>query len=272
MSLYGEVQKEVIQATLANDFGIEIAFRETTMIYVERLAGTGSAVEVLQADTHPFSATVGLIVEPAAAGSGIEFRIDVHPRDIPLYIYKTTENFTEAMAQYVRDTLRQGLHGWQVTDCVVTMNRCKYYVGDGPTKQVLATQRTQRTTAAAFRKLTPLVVMHAVKRAGVVVCEPMTRVTVEIPVPTMGGVLAALAQLGASVATPTVRGELSVLEAVLPAAQVHSLRQQLPWLTSGEGVVEAACGGYQPVRGISPSRPRTGSNPLDPKEYIRKVW
>ncbi|MGO8957004.1 MAG: GTP-binding protein [Streptosporangiaceae bacterium] len=268
VSLYGEVQKEVIQATLANDFGIGVTFRETTMLYIERLAGTGSAVEVLQADTHPFSATVGLRVEPAPAGSGIRFRLDVHPRDVPLYIYKTTESFAEAMTQYVRDTLRQGLHGWRVTDCVVTMNRCNYYVGDGPGKQVLA---TERTTAADFRKLTPLVLMQAVKQAGVVVCEPMTRVILEIPVGTIGGVLSALAQLAAAVGTPSVRGELSVLEAVLPAAQVHSLRQQLPWLTSGEGVLETAFGGYQPVCGSFPSRPRTDSNPLDPSEYVRKV-
>ncbi len=268
VSLYGEVQKEVIQATLANDFGIEITFRETTMIYVERLAGTGSGIEVLQADTHPFSATVGLHVEPAPTGSGIIFRLDVHPRDVPLYIYKTTESFTEAMTQYVRDTLRQGLYGWQVTDCVVTMNQCGYYIGDGPRKQVLV---TQRTTAADFRKLTPLVLMQAVKRAGVVVCEPVTRVILEIPVASMGGVLSTLAQLRASVDTPSVRGELSVLEAALPAAQVHVLRQQLPRLTSGEGVLESDFGGYQPVRGIPPSRPRTDSNPLDPREYIRKV-
>jgi ribosomal protection tetracycline resistance protein len=33
VSLYGEVQKEVIQATLADDFGIEVTFRETTTIW-----------------------------------------------------------------------------------------------------------------------------------------------------------------------------------------------------------------------------------------------
>jgi ribosomal protection tetracycline resistance protein len=40
VSLYGEVQKEVIQATLAADFGIDAGFRETTTICVERPAGT----------------------------------------------------------------------------------------------------------------------------------------------------------------------------------------------------------------------------------------
>jgi peptide subunit release factor RF-3 len=39
VSLYGEVQKEVIQATLASDFGIDVTFRETTTIYLERRRG-----------------------------------------------------------------------------------------------------------------------------------------------------------------------------------------------------------------------------------------
>jgi len=268
VSLYGEVQKEVIQATLANDFGIEVTFRETTMIYIERPAGCGSGVEFLQADTHPFSATVGLRVEPGPTGSGIEFRLDVHARDVPIYIYKTTGSFTEAMTQYVRDTFLEGLYGWEVTDCVVTMDECNYYIGDGPKKQVLS---TPRTTAADFRKLTPLVLMHALKRAGTVVCEPMARLTLEIPMAAMGAVLSALAQLGAAVDPPLVRGELCVLETLLPSAQVHGLQQQLPGLTSGEGVLESAFGGYQPVRGYIPIRSRTDNNPLDPKEYIRKV-
>src|SRR6266568_268596 len=268
VSLYGDVQKEVIQATLAKHFGIEVTFRETTMICIERPAGTGSAVEVLQADTHPFSATVGLRVEPAPIGSGVKFRLDVHPRDVPIYIYKTTGSFTEAVMQYVRDTLLEGLYGWQVTDCVVTMNECNYYIGDGPRKQVLS---TPRTTAADFRKLTPLVLMRALKRAGTVVCEPVARVTLEIPTATMGAVLSILVQLGAAVDTPLVRGELSVLETRLPSAQVHSLQQQLPGMTSGEGGLECGFGGCQPVRGDIPFRPRTGNNPLDRKEYIRKL-
>ncbi len=268
VSLYGEVQKEVIQATLANDFGLEVTFRETTMIYIERPCGIASALEVLQADTHPFSATVGLRIEPARVGSGIEFRLEVDRRDVPIYIYKTTGSFTEAMTQYVRDTLQQGLYGWQVTDCVVAMNECNYYIGDGPKKRVLS---TPRTTAADFRKLTPLVLMQALNKAGTAVCEPIARVTLEFPTAMMGGVLAALAQLGAAVDTPSVRGELSALETALPSAQVHSLQHQLPGLTSGEGVLESSFAGYQSVRGISPTRPRTDNNPLDRKEYIRKV-
>jgi ribosomal protection tetracycline resistance protein len=246
VSLYGEVQKEIIQATLANDFGLEVTFRETTMIYIERPAGRGSAVEFLQADTHPFSATVGLRIEPAPPGSGIRFRLGVDPGQVPIYIYKTTDNFIQAMTQYVHDALQTGLSGWRVTDCIVTMYECGYYVGDGPGKRLLS---TPRTTAADFRKLTPLVLARALRQAGTIVCEPMARLSLEVPVPKMGAVLAVLARLGASVAPPSLRGELVVVGTLIPAAQVHGLQQQLPKLTGGEGVFESDFGGYRPVRG-----------------------
>ena len=48
----------------------------------------------------------------------------------------------------------------------------------------------------------------------------------------------------------------------------HELQQLLPGLTRGEGVLECAFGGYQPVRGDIPSRSRTDINPLNRKEYL----
>ncbi len=251
VSLYGEVQKEVIGSVLADDYGLAVTFRETTTIYIERPAGAASALEILQSDSHPYSATVGLRVEPGPADSGIEFRLDVDPRLLPLYIYKTAASFTHAMTQYIGHALEQGPHGWQVTDCIVTMNECGYYVGDGMGKRVLP---TPRTTAADFRKLTPLVLMKALRQAGTVVCEPMASVRVELPAARTGAVLSALARLGAGVETPLPHGDLPTVLATLPSAKVRSLQEQLPGLTGGEGVLEAGFGGYQPVRGRVPSR------------------
>ena len=46
VSLYGEVQKEVVQATLAGDFGVDVTFRDSTTICIERPAGAGEARRV----------------------------------------------------------------------------------------------------------------------------------------------------------------------------------------------------------------------------------
>jgi len=251
VSLYGEVQKEVIQATLATDFGIDVTFRETTPISIERPLGTGEAIELLHADSNPFRATIGLRIDPAPSGTGIDFRLQVDPRTAPLYLYKTLEGFTERMGQYVRRTLREGLFGWQVTDCIVTMTTCTYSVPDGP-----PSRRGSLSTAADFRKLTPLVLMRALERAGTAVCEPIVRVSLEIPTETVGAVLSIVARLGAVAQTPSLRGQLSTIETVLPASRVQELQRQLPALTGGEGVLESDFAGYQPVSGAAPTRRR----------------
>src|SRR5207237_3660384 len=54
VSLYGEVQKEVIQSTLATDYGLDVGFRETTTICIERPAGSGAAAEILREAPNPF--------------------------------------------------------------------------------------------------------------------------------------------------------------------------------------------------------------------------
>jgi ribosomal protection tetracycline resistance protein len=249
VSVYGEVQKQVLQATLGSDFGLEVGFRETTMICVERPVATGEAVEVLHAESNPFPATIGLRVDPAPIDSGIDFRLQVDARTVPLYAYKTVERFAEGMGRYVRHTLQEGLFGWQVTDCTVTMTRCAYQSPDGP-----PATRGPLSTAADFRKLTPLVLMQALERAGTVVCEPLLRVRLELPAEAIGAVLAVLARLGAGTRTPSLEGELATIETELPAARVQDLQRQLPALTAGEGVLESDFVGYQPVSGDAPRR------------------
>jgi ribosomal protection tetracycline resistance protein len=160
------------------------------------------------------------------------------------------------MSEYVRETLREGPFGWQVTDCIVTMTRCTYSVPDGP-----PSRRGPLSTAADFRKLTPLVLMQALERAGTTVCEPIVRVSIETPAETVGAVLASVARLGGVLEPLSLLGDLSTIETVMPAARAHDLQRQLPALTGGEGVLESDFDGYQPVNGAPPTRLRTRDRP-----------
>jgi ribosomal protection tetracycline resistance protein len=80
------------------------------------------------------------------------------------------------------------------------------------------------------------------------------RVRLEIPADTIGSVTAATARLGGVPETPSVRGPLAGLEALLPAAKIAELQRRLPGLTSGEGVLDSAFAGYRPVSGDPPAR------------------
>ncbi len=251
VSLFGEVQQEVIQATLASDYGVAVTFRSTTTIHIERPTGTAEAIELLQDDANPTCATIGLHVGPAPPGRGIEFRLAVDPRTIPTYIYKTGERFTGLMREHVERTLRTGRFGWEVTDIVITMHTCGYFVGDGATKP---TKPMHRTTAADFRHLMPRVLRVALDRAGTVVCEPLFRLRIETPTPAVGPVLAAAARLGGAVEPVETGDELSIVAATMATARVQELRRGIADLTGGEGVIETEFAGYRPVTGEAPRR------------------
>ncbi|GAA2779261.1 TetM/TetW/TetO/TetS family tetracycline resistance ribosomal protection protein [Nonomuraea dietziae] len=262
VSLYGEVQKEVIQATLAEDFHVDVTFRETTTICVERLSGTGAAVEIMHEEDNPFLATVGLRVEPAPAGTGVEFGLEVEPGSMPPTFFKAVEDT-------VRLTLLQGIHGWEISDCTVTMTHSGYAARQSHSHAVF--DKSMSSTAGDFRNLTPLVLMSALRQAGTRVYEPMHRFRLEIPADTFGQVVAALARLRAVPQSSESRGSAYVLEGEVPAAMVHGLQRQLPALTRGEGELECAFDRYQPVSGPVRSRRRTDHNPLNRKEYLLRV-
>jgi ribosomal protection tetracycline resistance protein len=70
-------------------------------------------------------------------------------------------------------------------------------------------------------------------------------------------------RLGAAVETPTIEGELGIIDTVLPAARARDFRRRLSGLTHGEGMLESNLEGYEPVVGQPPTRRRTGPKPLN---------
>ncbi|HEV2345934.1 MAG TPA: GTP-binding protein, partial [Actinocrinis sp.] len=177
--------------------------------------------------------------------------------------------FFKAVEDTVHETLRQGIHGWQVTDCTVTMTHSGYWPRQSHAHAVF--DKSMSSTGADFRGLTPLVLMLALQRAGTCVYEPMHQFRLELPADALGTVTPALARVQAAPQTSTMQGSLYVLHGEIPAARVHELELALPTLTRGEGVLECAFDHYRPVRGPAPSRPRSDHNPLDRKEYLLHV-
>ena len=262
VSLYGEVQKEVIEATLANDFGIGVTFRETTTICIERPVGTGSALEVIATPSNPFLATIGLRVEPASLDAGIEYRMKTELGSLPMA-------FHHAIEETVHETLQQGIHGWQVTDCTVTLTHSGYWARQSSAHGGF--NKSMSSTAGDFRNLTPLLLMEALQQAGTTVYEPMHHFHLELPADTFGPILPVLARLRAVPQTPVMKGSTCVLEGEIPAARLHELQHQLPSLSRGEGVLECWFDRHEPVTGVIPRRPRSDHNPLNRKGYLLHV-
>ncbi|MGW4976061.1 tetracycline resistance ribosomal protection protein Otr(A) [Streptomyces mirabilis] len=214
--LYGEVQKEVLAATLAQDFGIEAEFEPSRVRFLERPDGTGEACEEIQRHGHVgFWATVGLRIEPGPHGSGGVFTYETELGALPRAFHLAIEDTVHA-------TLLSGRHGRPVTDYRVTLVRSGFV---GPL-----------STAADFRGLTPVVLRRALERAGTRVYEPYHAFEVELPLDALAPVTARLAAHGAQFGETTGGRTSWLVTGELPARHVREVELRLPGLTHGEGV------------------------------------
>ena len=179
-------------------------------------------------------------------------RID--PRDAPLYVVQDVRRASRSTwTSTCGSRSREGLHGWQVTDCVVTVTKIAYSLADGP-----PSRRGPMPTARDLKRLVPLVLMQALEQGGIGGLRaglPGRRRGAD------GGDRPAARRPSAASAPelrlPSTRGELSVLEATLSASGVQELRRQLPGLTGGEGVLDSEFAGYR-ARGRRTSGPADG--------------
>ena len=249
VSLYGEVQKEVIQENLESDFKLDVEFSESKIIHVERVIGIGEAHDEAP---EPFVATIGLRIEPRPIGSGSAFVFEINTGTLPA-------SFCRAVEEATWETLQQGLYGWKVIDLQVAMT------------DSIRHRDWANATAADHRKLAPLVVMDALKRAGTKVCEPIQQFHLECPSDSIGTVIAELVLLRGLPKEPLAQRKVSIVEGTIPAANVQKFQQLLPTLTRGEGFVETTFSHYDFLNNQFPTRPRTDKNPLNRSDYLRQV-
>ncbi len=246
--LYGEVQKEVITETLAREYGVGAWFGPSQTICVERPVGVGEHVEIIGTPGNPFYGTVGFRVEPGEYRSGIRYVRELG--SLPLAFYRAIE-------ETVYETLGQGLSGWEVTDCIVTLTHAGFW--------------SPVSTAGDFRKLTPFVLMQAMLVAGTEVYEPIEELDLDVPEVAFGAVCGALVTARATIRNMFQEGASQRIICEIPTAELRGVEQQLPGLTHGDGGWVSSFAGYIPVSGEPPVRPRIGPNPLIRAQYLAEV-
>ena len=240
VNLYGEVQKEVIASLLEDEYRLTVSFSETTPIHVERPVGVGTAVREMGEPGNPWCAGVGFRVSAAPLGTGIDYRLEVELGGLP-------RAFHTAIEETARTALQQGLYGWEVQDCRVDLTLTQY--------------SSVGTAAGDFRRLVPLVLLHALQEAGTTVCEPVNSFELELPPDAVSQVIAKLSETGASLESTQVAPDRTMLTGLIPAGRVHAFEAQLPGITHGEGILLTTFHGYRPVAGRPVSRARPEGHP-----------
>ncbi|MDF1760824.1 MAG: TetM/TetW/TetO/TetS family tetracycline resistance ribosomal protection protein [Coxiellaceae bacterium] len=223
--LYGEVQKEILQQRLATEYGLEALFSKTTMMCIERVNNPSEAVNIMDLHNAPleFYATLGFRIEPGKTGSGIQFDIQAQKGKIPKGYFSVIE---DSVYQY----LKTGLHGWSISDCIVT---------------VIEAGVCPLSIAPHFRQLTPILLQEALEKATTRVCEPYSYFELDMPLDLMSKMQIMLSDYAAKILNGTAVGELYRIKGEVFTKHLHELQTILPGLTHGRGVLTSHHAGYR---------------------------
>jgi ribosomal protection tetracycline resistance protein len=236
VSIYGEVQKEIIAARLEAEYGVQAEFLPTRIVYIERVAATAEHYE----QTTTGNASVGLRVAPGPVGSGVEYVMGIERGYL-------LPSFHTAIEETLSTVVDEGPSGWRVTDCVVTLIHGRYHAST--------------PSAGEYRRLTAAAFGHAVRQAGTTVCAPVSRFELEIPIDSLTSVLAKLVAAGATPDPAEVGLNRCRVTGTMPTADVDEFEQRLPGMTAGRGVFFSEPAGYLPIQGATPTRTVSADHP-----------
>ncbi len=225
----GELHLRVILEKLKGRYNVEvdtkppkIAYRETVMTRAEghhrhkkQTGGAGQFGEVY------------LRVEPLPRGGGFEFVNDTFGGTVPV-------QFIPAVEKGVRQALESGaIAGYPVQDVRVSLYDGKHHPVDS--KEIAFVTAGKR----AF--------VDAVQKAGPVVLEPMVNLEVTVPPQHMGTITGDLSGKRGRIQGTDMLGDMAVIQATAPLAEVMNYQSQLKSVTGGQGSFTMELSHYDPV-------------------------
>ena len=227
VSLYGEVQREVLTARLAEEFGIAAEVLESRTVHVERVAGVGEWA-LAGADRQRER---GLPGRARAAGVRGEVRdghrARVHPAGPP-----PRHRGGRAAGDGLRAARVAG----------------RGLGGDAHQRAVQRADPSRRaTTATSPRRRCA----GRCATAGTRECEPVSAFEVEVPEESFTAVLHVLTAAGATPDLPVFAAGRCTVTGRIPTRSVHGVERGLPELTGGRGFLVSEPAGYERV-GLAP--------------------
>ena len=196
-------------------------------------ARPGRGVRADRGGRNPFLATVGLRVEPAPAGTGVAFRLEVELGSMPPAFFKAVEETRAGGAA-------AGPHGWHVAGLRADDDALRLLGAAEPLARGF--DKSMSSTAGDFRELTPLVLMAAPARGGHGVHEPVHRFGSRRR-PTRWLAAPARRRGRRRAGAPAPEGAACVVEGEIPAARCTSCVAAAA-ADEGEGVLESEFSRY----------------------------
>lgn len=247
LRITGKIQLEILSERLAGRYRLHANFSAPSVIYKETPAAPGEGSERYTMP-KPCWACLTLRMEPLPRGSGIVYRSVIKEKELP-YRYQ------HHVETSVRETLAQGIHGWEVTDAAITLTAGEHH--------------PIHTHPLDFFVATPVAFLRALTACGSRLLEPLVQVRLTAGEAYLGRVIGDILAMRGEFDSPVVTRDTFTLEAVLPVATSLDYPVTFRSLTSGKGSYSSRFAGYRECPpGCGEDTPRRGVDPLDRARWI----
>ena len=211
----GELHLEIIIDRMKREFNVEcnvgqpqVAYRET----IKKLA-EAEGKYIRQSGGRGQYGHCWIRVEPQEAGKGFEFDDEIKGGAIP-------KEYIPAIGKGIKEAADNGvLAGYQVIDFKAT-------VYDGSFHDVDSSE-------SAFKIAGSMAFQEAVKKASIILLEPMMKIEVITPEEFMGDVIGDLNSKRGQINEMTERGNMKVVDGMVPLASMFGYATSLRSLTQG---------------------------------------
>jgi elongation factor G len=225
----GELHLDVLVDRMKREFRVESNVGKPEVAYKETIRGSAKAEGrfVRQSGGHGQYGVVRISIEPLEEGSGFEFVDKVVGGEVPKQFIKPAE-------EGIRSALESGvLGGYPVIDCRATLIGGDYHDVD--------------SSEMAFKTAGSMAFQAAMEKAQPVLLEPVMKFEISTPEEFYGDVLGDLAARRGQIQEQDQRGNLKVIRALVPLANVFGYATTLRTMTTGRASYSMEFDRYEEV-------------------------
>ena len=211
----GELHLEIIVDRMKREFKVEADVGKPQVAYRETITreANGEGKYIKQSGGRGQYGHVLLKLEPKDRGTGYEFVNAITGGSVP-------REYIEPTNKGIKESLERGfLAGYPMVDVKVTLYDGSYHEVD--------------SSELAFKMAGSLGMREAVAQAGMVLIEPVMKVEVSTPEEFMGDIIGDLGSRRAQIQGTTSRGNVTIITALAPLAEMQGYVTNLRGMTQG---------------------------------------
>ncbi len=218
MSGMGELHLEILVDRMKREMGMDVNVGKPQVAYKETInkEGDAEAKYIKQTGGHGQYGHCLIRVKPLGRGEGFKFVNAIRGGSIP-------NEFIPSVQKGVIEAMEKGvLLGFPMVDMEVTLYDGSYHDVD--------------SSDIAFKIAGTMAMQDAVKKAGVVLLEPIMKLEITVPDDFMGVAIGDISSKRGKILGTEKRGRATVIKAYAPLAELSGYVTTLRSLTEGRGI------------------------------------